>query len=65
MRRAGASALTKTIEMSEGEAARKKEKLQELVQQKERAHNQADEIITSKAVRAKHRTSIHVNVTAH
>ncbi len=46
-----ASALTKTIEISGGEAARKKEKLQELVQQKERAHDQADEIINSKAVR--------------
>ena len=46
-----ASALAATIEMSEGEAARKKEKLQELVQQKERARHQAGEIITSKAVR--------------
>ena len=53
--------------MTEGEAARKKEKLQELVQQKERAHRQADEIITAKAVRAQSidlPSEIHPCVTA-
>ena len=42
-------ALTKTIEMSEGEAARKREKLQELEKQKQRAHANSAEISGSKA----------------
>ena len=45
----GARALAKAIEMSDGEAVRKKEKLQELVEQKERAQHQTGEIISSKA----------------
>ena len=45
----GARALAKAIEMSDGEAVRKKEKLRELVEQKESAQRQTGEIISSKA----------------